>query len=106
MDKRTASDDTITIFAVDCPILARHEPWFAIKAIEDDVSEPPGICIVLPDCAADRTVLSGLALDSEPIGRNRSLTAIELLTSVEDLNAMQLLLKTTYCAVFDPTAEV
>ena len=106
VEKRAASDDTITMFAVDCPVLSRREPWFAINAIEDDFGELPGICIVLPDCVAGRAILSGLALDSEPMGRNRSITAIELPTTVEELNAMQLLLKTTYCAAFYPSAEV
>ena len=103
VERPSTARETLRLFVVNCGPLSCHEPWFAINAIDDDIDHGPGIFVILPDAVADRAKAIGCAAGIEPIGKQRSITAIGLPTSEGEFEALQRLLEVTYSEVFDPT---
>jgi hypothetical protein len=95
--------ERLMLFVLDCPPLSRHEPWFAISAIDDSIDDGPGIVVILPDAVADRATVIGGRVGIEPIGKRRSITAIALPASEKEFQALQKLLEVTYAAAFGPS---
>jgi hypothetical protein len=63
------------------------------------IDDGPGILVILPDAVADRATAIRCRAGIEPIGKERSITAIGLPTSETDFQLLQQLLEVTYAAV-------
>jgi hypothetical protein len=92
--------ERLKLFVLDCTPLSCHEPWFALNAIDDNIDDVPGIFVILPDAVANRATAIGCRAGIEPIGRQRSITAIGFPTSANEFQALQQLLEATYAAAF------
>lgn len=96
------SHEQMRLFMVDCPVLSRHAPWFAVEADWEAPSAfDRAIYLVLPQDLVQRGVERGWARGNEVVGKQRSLTAVASPTSDVEFQALQRLLAGTYEAAFE-----
>jgi hypothetical protein len=84
-------------FVVDCPVLARQGPWFAVAAVNDELE----VLVVLPDILARQGVTRGWASSSMALDADRRIATVALPTTTAELCALQELLAVGYSAAFD-----
>jgi len=97
VETQVAASEKMRLFVVDCPVLSRHAPWFAVETVsEGDFAFDHGIYVVLPRDVVRRGIEKGWAVGNEVVGAQRALTAVAAPTSDEEISALQRLLSETY----------
>jgi hypothetical protein len=87
-------------FVVDCELLQRRQPWFALSGLGDHFDEGPRVLVAVPRRIAGRGVALGWDGSVVELDADRSVVDLALPTTSAELCALQQFLSLAYSAIF------